>query len=186
VVENNEIIEAEASPVGIDGQSGSAAKVKILVIVGGLLIFLIVLVVLLFVTPLGKSLFGSHDASKSEAKTETKKTEAEKPKAIDPKNLAFIAIPDILVNLRTKSGKGKFLKISLTLELENAHDKDLIDGLKPRIIDQFQIFLRELEMEDLTGSGALERLRHELLARVNNTCAPVKVADVLFKEMLVQ
>jgi flagellar protein FliL len=56
----------------------------------------------------------------------------------------------------------------------------------PRIIDNFQVYLRELRVEDLRGSGGIYRLREELLTRVNAATAPAKVVDVLFKEMLVQ
>lgn len=180
--QTNEIVEVEASTGSPESSQGNAGKMKLLIIIGGVVVLLIIIGVVLFLTPLGKSLFGH----KEEAAKKEEKVAAPTAKPIDPKNLSFIVLPDILVNLRAKAGKGKFLKISLTLELENAKDKDLIEGLKPRIIDQFQVFLRELEIEDLTGSGALERLRHELVARVNNICAPTKVADVLFKEMLVQ
>ena len=59
-------------------------------------------------------------------------------------------------------------------------------AVMPRIIDNFQVYLRELRVEDLRGSGGIYRLREELLARVNAASAPVRVKDVLFKEMLVQ
>ena len=56
----------------------------------------------------------------------------------------------------------------------------------PRIIDNFQVYLRELRVEDLQGSAGMLRLREELMMRVNNAVKPAKVNDVLFKEMLVQ
>jgi flagellar FliL protein len=56
----------------------------------------------------------------------------------------------------------------------------------PRIMDNFQVYLRELRIEDLKGSAGMYRLREELLVRVNAAAAPAKVRDVLFKEMLVQ
>jgi flagellar FliL protein len=56
----------------------------------------------------------------------------------------------------------------------------------PRILDNFQVYLRELRLDDLRGSAGMYRLREELLARVNAAVAPVKVRDILFKEMLVQ
>ncbi len=61
-----------------------------------------------------------------------------------------------------------------------------LDGMMPRIVDSFQIYLRELRVEDLQGSAGLQRLREELLLRVNAAIAPAKARDVLFKEMLVQ
>ena len=56
----------------------------------------------------------------------------------------------------------------------------------PRIVDNFQVYLRELRLEDLRGSAGLYRLREELLSRVNIAAQPAQVNDVLFKEMLVQ
>ena len=56
----------------------------------------------------------------------------------------------------------------------------------PRVIDNFQTYLRELRLDDLKGSAGMYRLREELLVRVNAAAAPAKIKDVLFKEMLVQ
>jgi len=56
----------------------------------------------------------------------------------------------------------------------------------PRIIDNFQVYLRELRLEDLRGSAGMYRLREELLTRVVAAAQPVRVKDVLFKEMLIQ
>ena len=56
----------------------------------------------------------------------------------------------------------------------------------PRVIDNFQTYLRELRIDDLKGSAGMYRLREELLVRVNAAAAPAKITDVLFKEMLVQ
>jgi flagellar protein FliL len=56
----------------------------------------------------------------------------------------------------------------------------------PRIVDSFQVYLRELRVEDLQGAAGVHLLREELLTRVNASVKPVKVNDVLFREMLVQ
>jgi flagellar protein FliL len=76
--------------------------------------------------------------------------------------------------------------MSISLELENQVDVARLQSVMPRIIDNFQVYLRELRIEDLRGSGGMYRLREELLLRVNAAAAPAKVVDVLFKEMLVQ
>jgi len=56
----------------------------------------------------------------------------------------------------------------------------------PRIIDNFQVYLRELRIDDLKGSAGMYRLREELLTRVNAAAQPAKINAVLFKEMLIQ
>lgn len=103
-----------------------------------------------------------------------------------PKPAIFLDIPDLLVNLNSTGRKANFLKLTISLELEKQEDVARVQAVMPRIIDNFQVYLRELRLEDLRGSGGVYRLREELLRRVNAATAPVKVVDVLFKEMLVQ
>lgn len=98
---------------------------------------------------------------------------------------AYYDIPAILVNL--KSGeKQSFLKLAVSLELKDPEAAKALEGLLPRVIDQFQTYLRELRVEDLSGSEGTFRLKEELLRRVNGAIAPVRVETVLFKEMIVQ
>ena len=107
-------------------------------------------------------------------------------KASVPPPPAFFDMQDLLVNLNTVGRKQAFLKLSISLELEKAEDLPRLQAVMPRVIDTFQVYLRELRVEDLRGSAGMYRLREELLTRVNAAAAPVKVTDVLFKEMLVQ
>ena len=111
------------------------------------------------------------------------KTEESKPEA--PRTVYF-DLPELLVNLNSNSRRPSFLKITVSLELENPAHISRIDSLKPRIIDSFQVYLRELRIDDLRGSAGIYRLREELLARVNASVRPVGVKNVLFKEVLVQ
>ena len=97
----------------------------------------------------------------------------------------FYDMPEMLVNLNTAGRKQTFLKIRVSLELEHATDVQRVEQVMPRIVDQFQVYLRELRVDDLQGSAGVYRLREELLARVNVAVKPAKVNDVLFKEMLV-
>jgi flagellar FliL protein len=99
---------------------------------------------------------------------------------------AFYDLPDILVNLSGSDGRQAYLQISVSLELEPGADIDALEQMLPRIIDNFQVYLRELRLADLRGSAGLYRLREELLRRVHTAAAPVQVRDILFREMLVQ
>jgi len=106
------------------------------------------------------------------------------PHAVGP--AAFMEVPEMLVNLQSSGRKQAFLKIRVALELENILDQQKIDPLMPRILDAFQVYLRELRIEDLQGAAGMHLLREELLTRVNVAVKPTKVNDILFKEMLVQ
>ena len=98
----------------------------------------------------------------------------------------FYDLQEILVNLNTGGRKSSFLKIRISLELEKASDVPLIESVMPRVIDNFQVYLRELRIDDLKGSAGMYRLREELMRRVSAATAPAGIKDVLFKEMLVQ
>lgn len=101
-------------------------------------------------------------------------------------DVVFYDLPEFLVNLNTGGRKSTFLKIRVSLELEAADDVSQIERKMPRIVDNFQTYLRELRVDDLKGSAGMYRLREELLTRVSAAVAPAQVNDVLFKEMLVQ
>ncbi len=98
----------------------------------------------------------------------------------------FYDLEDILVNLNTGGRKSSFLKIRVSLELQKPTDVPIIESVMPRIVDNFQVYLRELRIDDLKGSAGMYRLREELMRRVSAAAAPAVVKDVLFKEMLVQ
>lgn len=95
-------------------------------------------------------------------------------------------LPEMLVNINTAGRTKNFLKIKVSLELTNAEDINRIENVKPRIVDNFQVYLRELRLEDLQGAAGVYRLREELLNRVNVAARPAVVKDVLFQEMIVQ
>jgi flagellar FliL protein len=145
---------------------------KLIMIVGGLIVLLLIAGAGLYFTGMLDSFIGK------------KPVVAEAP---PPKPLVFFDLPDFLVNLNSVGNKkASFLKLSVSLELEKPEDTARLQAVMPRIVDNFQIYLRELRVEDLKGSGGIYRLREELLSRVNASVAPIKVSDVLFKEMLVQ
>src|SRR5580698_985864 len=103
-----------------------------------------------------------------------------------PPQVSFFDVPDILVNVQSADGSPAYLKLSLSLELDADAEKPGIQVLMPRLVDQFQSYLRELRLDDLKGSAGVLRIKEELLRRVNAAAAPYKVRDVLLKEMIIQ
>lgn len=98
----------------------------------------------------------------------------------------FVAIPDMIVNLNSTSHTPRFLKVALKVELEDGKAEKMFETVMPRVIDQFQAYLRELRLEDLRGSSGMYRMKIELLSRVRAAAPEIRVRDVLFQEILVQ
>jgi flagellar FliL protein len=114
------------------------------------------------------------------------KSEVSKEKEFNILDVGYLTLPDVIINLKSTKNHANVLKATFVLELESINDKEAIDRLKPVIMDEFQTYLRELELADIQGSSGLERIRQELFTRVNNGIAPLKIRKILIKEFLTQ
>jgi flagellar protein FliL len=124
---------------------------------------------------------------KKEAKKgEKKNEEAGVTFSEGPNGEGFMAMPPITVNITTADSRPAYLKLKLTLQAKDTETAEALEPMMPRIMDQYTGFLRELRMEDLAGSAGTERLKIELLKRVNLAVAPAQIDAVLIEEMLVQ
>jgi len=150
------------------------------------LIIIIVAVVLLIIGGVAAAFFmGLFDSSDSASQTTEAEPSSDSKKAAS--ELAFFHdLPDITVNLNSKGRKRSVMKLKISLEVASPDEIPKLQALMPRVIDNFQVYLRELRLDDLKGSAGMYRLREELLMRVNAAITPAKVKAVLFKEMLVQ
>jgi flagellar FliL protein len=162
---------AEGAEAPAEGAAPPPSRRKLFIIVGGVVVLLGAGAALYFTGMIDKLIGHTKEVAEVVAPAPT---------------AVFFDLPDLLVNLNTTGRKPSFLKLSVSLELERSQDLPRLQAVMPRIIDNFQVYLRELRVEDLRGSGGIYRLREELLTRVNAATAPAKVVDVLFKEMLVQ
>jgi flagellar FliL protein len=98
----------------------------------------------------------------------------------------FYDLPDMTVDLSASPDRPQYLRVKITLESDDKHIADELKPVMPRVIDAFQVHLRELRITDLEGSAGLFRLREELTRRVNLAIAPYRIRAVLFKEIVVQ
>ena len=100
--------------------------------------------------------------------------------------LVYHELPEMIVNLAAGNERPQYLRVKVTLEVEDAKLVEVLKPTLPRVIDTFQVHLRELRGVDLEGSAGLFRLREELTRRVNHAIAPAKIRAVLFREVVVQ
>ncbi|MFT6559251.1 flagellar basal body-associated FliL family protein [Sneathiella sp.] len=169
--------EAEA-PGGVEGGTEAVKKKGMS---GKALILFIVLPILLIVGGAAGAYFAGVFGGEEPAEEEVVEEEPEKEKVV-----VFYDMPDLLVNLSSTGTDTSFLKLGVSLELDDETVLPELEKLLPRVMDNFQVYLRELRKEDLRGSAGIYRLKEELLYRINSSVKPIVVKDVLFKEMLVQ
>lgn len=198
---------AEGDAEGVEGEEGAPAKKKL---AGKTLILFVVLPALLLLGAGGGAAFfllkpkaevhadasaGAHGKEKKKGHGKEKekgghggaeKADPNAPVVTEGDGVYYVSLPQMLVNFSTNDGQPAFLKLKLTLETPDEDVAYAVEPELPRIMDQFQGFLRELRMDDISGSAGTARLRLELLRRVNLAIAPAQMNAVLIEEMLVQ
>lgn len=154
---------------------------------------LIILIVILLVVGLGgaaAAILMTGEKAPAEGEAGAEATDAHGGEhAGDPKKVGdgiYVDLPEMLVNLNADARRSTFLKLTVSVEVATREDATRMDVLAPKVIDTFQLYLRNLRVEDLQGSAGTFRMREELLRRINAVAKPVTVKNILIKEMLVQ
>jgi flagellar FliL protein len=98
----------------------------------------------------------------------------------------YLDVPPLVVNLRSADGSARFLKVHFVLVPGPSGSVDKLTEKLPLLIDAYQPFLRELRPEDLNGSGAVYRVKEELLVRATQALGPNQVKDVLIQDLIQQ
>jgi len=174
--------DLEASEENAEGE-GKSKRSKLKKII----LFVVLPLVLLILIIVGLMLSGVFSSKEPETPSEEVPAEGQEIGAEENLGVSFFyEIPEILVNLSSNSKRTTFLKMTVNLEVGKQEDFVHLDKILPKVIDNFQVYLRELRPEDLRGSQGIYRLREELLLRVNLAAKPVVVRDVLFLNILTQ
>ncbi|MFZ4124833.1 MAG: flagellar basal body-associated FliL family protein [Rickettsiales bacterium] len=170
--------ETEDSEGEESEEGAKKGKSKLIMIIGAVVLLLAVGGGLM-----ASGVLGGGDKKEEEAATE------ETADAKGGKGVAkpvYYELPEFLVNLSSSTARVSFLKMSVTLELRDQEAVALVEANKPRIVDTFNTYLREMRPTDLNGSAGIYRLRDELMTRLNKTIEEGLVKDILFSEIIVQ
>ena len=95
-------------------------------------------------------------------------------------------LPTMTVNLKTEDGVPAFIRLTVAFEVANPEVMKEIQTSLAKVMDAFQVYMRELRRSDLEGSAGIYRLKEELRRRINVAVYPAEVDSILFKEILVQ
>ena len=92
--------------------------------------------------------------------------------------IAFVDMPDLIVNLQSSTPRLRYLKLRLSLEVAGASEAEAVKQLMPRVMDSFQLYLRALTLDEVQGAAGMQRLKEELTARVNLAVEPMTVSTL--------
>jgi flagellar protein FliL len=95
-----------------------------------------------------------------------------------------VALDPFVVNL-DEPGTSRYLKVTLQLELAPKAEEVLARS-KQVVRDTILSHLSGLHLKDTLGAGAKDKLRGELLAKVNKLIGPDKARRMFFQDFVVQ
>ena len=174
--------ESDDDEEGEEGEGGAPKKfnkIKLFIILGGVIFFLFLIGLSLF-------FFGILDPYLGLDEEDIVQEEVVAQEEAVVQGQVFYKLLDMTINLNEEGKKPRFMKVGLTLVLIDELDVPLVEALQPRIEDYITTYLRELKPEELSGSANFYRMRKNLLLRVRAAVAPVQVTNVLFNSVLVQ
>lgn len=91
----------------------------------------------------------------------------------------------IITNIRSTDGRPVIVQLKITFESTDPDLGPVLEQHVDPIMDQFIMFLRELREDDLYGSAGMQRVRMELLRRVNLAIEPSQVDAVWIQDFMI-
>jgi flagellar protein FliL len=95
------------------------------------------------------------------------------------------AMEPFIINLQDNQGE-RYLKLIMQLEINDPLGVKELDMLKPRMRDNILDLLSAKTYKELMDVGGKQRLREEILMRLNSIVSTVKISKVYFTEFVVQ
>ncbi|SFS19266.1 flagellar basal body-associated FliL family protein [Yoonia litorea] len=94
----------------------------------------------------------------------------------------FVALEPLIISLSTDQGRSH-LRFSAQIEVAPGLSGE-VEALKPRIIDILNGYLRAVEIEMLNDPSALQRMRSQMLRRVQVVAGEGRIKDLLIMEFV--
>ncbi|WP_371055898.1 flagellar basal body-associated protein FliL [Rhodosalinus sp. K401] len=104
------------------------------------------------------------------------------PRSESMADLAFVPLDPVVIALDSGS-RRQHLRFRAELEVPPPHQKE-VESLRPRVVDALHSYLRALDPAEIEAPGALERLRAQMLRRVQIITGGDRVADLLVMEFV--
>lgn len=107
---------------------------------------------------------------------------AAEPEPAELPDIAFVPIEPVTISLPSGAHAGH-LRFTAQLEVATPHSAE-VAALMPRILDVLNGYLRAVEPASLQETGALVRVRSQLLRRIQIVTGEGRVRDLLVTEFI--
>lgn len=115
---------------------------------------------------------------------DAKHPKKEETKAHEPEVGADLEV--FVVNLAPGNAPQRYLRVTLSLGVKDAHEKEQIKEFSGPIRHAVIMYLTERTPEEMIDPQGKNKLRQQLLEQINKTIGHKLVTNVYFKEFLIQ
>ena len=95
----------------------------------------------------------------------------------------MVSMEPFFINLSGSEGY-KLLKVTMSMEVENAETQDEISNRQAQIKDIVLVLLSSKSYGEVSGENAQRRLKEEIMDTVNSFLTKGKIKKILFTEFL--
>ena len=121
-------------------------------------------------------------AKKKEISAKTKKAETTDPEV----SMGFIySMKPFIVNLADESG-GRYLKVKFEMELNSKELVPEIESRMPQLTDSVIMLLSSRSFEDIANYEGKDRMRNEIMLRLNSFLTTGFIRRIYFTEFVMQ
>jgi flagellar FliL protein len=96
--------------------------------------------------------------------------------------VAFVAVDPVIISVSGMDGVSH-LRFAAQIEVDPAHRAE-VEGLKPRVLDIFNSYLRAVDPSLFSERAALVKVRAQLLRRIQLILGPDRARDLLVTEFV--
>ena len=180
---------AEAAKKAEEGQKEGEAAAGPVKDRKPLILGVLVIVNSLALLGVGAGLFMYAQATRQAIKGETEISESAEDKEKDKKDEAgkdeakMVPLESFIINLNGSEGY-KFMKITMSLEVDSAATQDEIVKRQAQVRDTIVVLLTSKSYSEVAGENGQQKLKEELVDTVNSFLVKGKIKKVLFTDFL--
>ena len=98
----------------------------------------------------------------------------------------YVDVPDLIINMRTRDGQARLLIMQVTIHLESADFRPMVQNELPKVQSALILFLRKQDPDTLNTGSAVETLRSQMEKITAEAIKPQKMTGLTIGRMQVR
>ncbi len=98
----------------------------------------------------------------------------------------YVDVPDLIINMRAKDGSARLLIMQVTMHLELADLRPLVQAELPKVQSSLILFLRKQDPDALYTGASVENLRQQMEKLAAEAIKPQKLVGLTIGRMQIR